>query len=1221
MDGFCDLTKQFKVTKTLRWEIIPVGKTAENMDANGFLSDDKDKHAAYQKVKSMADDYYRYFIDECLSKANLDWSPLAEKLGAFQSDTCLKNRRELDNEKGRMKKSVSELFMQDPRFKNLFCEKLLSELLPSESSDDELETLKIFKKFSGYFIGYYENRRNIFGTDKWVSIAFRVVDDNFSRHHSNCEIYQTIKEKYPEILEDVYRQGPEFRKIDFDILFSTKNYNKLVKQEDIEYYNLIIGGKTTSETEKLRGINEFLNLLHQKDSSFRKTAMSPLYKQILSKKDSASFKFKAFENETDMKSGIESFIESMNDSILLERSRDLFTNDDVDMEKIYIGKEGIPKLSKLKYDNWQVLGDLLRKSIIEDFGDSATKSQKIIDKKLDSKYFSVSEIDKAISLGVKPEEGVFKILYGALSANSDRVLSDLENPLLKATEQTTDYEGSIKRLLDSILEQRRLLSLFNVDPDLPRDPSFYGDYDSVFNDMQPIVPLYNMCRNFVTRSPISRNKIKMNFKNGYLANGWDLSKEKDYRSFIFKKDGQFYLGVQAPGASLSFPEQDSPSDASYWKMMYKLLPDPKKMLPKVFFSAKGLEKYRPDPAILNGYEAGLHKKGDNFDIDFCHELIDFYKVSIRKNSDWDVFDFEFKDACEYGDIEQFYADVEKQGYRLRFSPISHVIIDDCVDNGKLYLFKIYSKDFSEKSRGRPNLHTIYWRAAFSEENLRDVVVKINGEAELFFREKTNFKEIVEHSRGSILVNRTTRDGSTIPNEVYYELFRYANGFITQLSERAKEYEDCICTHKAPYTIRKDRRFTEDKMLFHISLTLNYKLLKPKNINNKIIDKIRKEKELMVLGIDRGERNLIYYSLIDSSGKIVEQNSLNIIDDVNYWEKLDVRENDRQDSRKNWTSIKNIKNLKEGYVSQAVNKVCRLAIQNNALIALENLNYGFKRGRFKIEKQVYQTFERMLIEKLQYYVDKSVENPRAIGGVLNALQLAPPLDSLREIPKQCGIVFHVTPSYTSSIDPTTGFVNLFVTSIVDTVEKRRDFLSRMKGIRYSASDNMFGFEFDYRDFDTKNQDYTNKWTVYTNGTRYRFDIHNKKYVETNPTREISDALKEHSVDYSNGEDLRQRIIDDSDLSKRIFYAFVNTVTMRSSDKDSDVIVSPVKNHEGVFFRSDESVRDLPVDADANGAYHIALKGLQMVRSIIDSKPEDYKIPNLDLKSWFEFAQKG
>ena len=46
-----------------------------------------------------------------------------------------------------------------------------------------------------------------------------------------------------------------------------------------------------------------------------------------------------------------------------------------------------------------------------------------------------------------------------------------------------------------------------------------------------------------------------------------------------------------------------------------------------------------------------------------------------------------------------------------------------VDEGRLYLFQIYNKDFSmkKKEKGTDNLHTLYWKALFDEKNLKDVV--------------------------------------------------------------------------------------------------------------------------------------------------------------------------------------------------------------------------------------------------------------------------------------------------------------------------------------------------------------------------------------------------------------------------------------------------------------------------------------------------------------------
>ena len=89
-----------------------------------------------------------------------------------------------------------------------------------------------------------------------------------------------------------------------------------------------------------------------------------------------------------------------------------------------------------------------------------------------------------------------------------------------------------------------------------------------------------------------------------------------------------------------------------------------------------------------------------------------------------------------------------------------------------------------------------------------------------------------------------------------------------------------------------------------------------------------------------------------------------------------REKTREYARKNWKSIGNIKELKEGYISGVVHEIAMLMVEYNAIIAMEDLNYGFKRGRFKVERQVYQKFESMLINKLNYFASKgkSVDEP-------------------------------------------------------------------------------------------------------------------------------------------------------------------------------------------------------------------------------------------------------
>ena len=76
-------TNLFQVHKTVKFDLRPIGKTAELINSNGFLvSDDKEKAMAYQVVKCLIDDYYqKEVIAPILDKIkdNEEWNGLLEK--------------------------------------------------------------------------------------------------------------------------------------------------------------------------------------------------------------------------------------------------------------------------------------------------------------------------------------------------------------------------------------------------------------------------------------------------------------------------------------------------------------------------------------------------------------------------------------------------------------------------------------------------------------------------------------------------------------------------------------------------------------------------------------------------------------------------------------------------------------------------------------------------------------------------------------------------------------------------------------------------------------------------------------------------------------------------------------------------------------------------------------------------------------------------------------
>jgi CRISPR-associated protein Cpf1 len=90
-------------------------------------------------------------------------------------------------------------------------------------------------------------------------------------------------------------------------------------------------------------------------------------------------------------------------------------------------------------------------------------------------------------------------------------------------------------------------------------------------------------------------------------------------------------------------------------------------------------------------------------------------------------------------------------------------------------------------------------------------------------------------------------------------------------------------------------------------------------------------------------------------------------------------------------------------------------------------------------------------------------------------------------------------------------------------------------------------------------------------------------------------------------------------------------MRNSvtNTEKDYMISPVANENGKFYNSENErekgknndgdwISELPVDADANGAYNIARKGLWIIKQIKESNDQK---PKLDItnKEWLFFVQ--
>jgi CRISPR-associated protein Cpf1 len=1005
--------------------------------------------------------------------------------------------------------------------------------------------------------------------------------------------------------------------------------------------------------------------------------MEKLYKQILSKTENG-FKIDAFNDPKEMADEIKEFYNKwfVNENIL-QKFKDCFKEYFIEenSDDIYIrGDEGVRKVLVHLYGGWSSIPEELKLCTGQDESEnvknkksfySIKEIQTIIDRDWEAKKKDL-EKQKGTSekIDLKPKNildyfNLFKNRYEIekdkygeieIAKRIEQTYSDVKPILDSQTEnvnlQDNDDKKKLQRFMDSLnsaalfikplyMKKKGKWLLDSVDYNI----DFYEEFNDLYQKLTGITKLYDKTRNYVTKKPYSTDTFKINFESSSFLSGWATDYEKN-GALLFIKGNQYYLGVVASKFTnddiANLTRNSELTDAV--RIIYDFQKPDNKNVPRLFIRSKGdkfapaVEKYNlPVNEIIDIYD------NDQFTTEYRKKdpivfrraltsLIDYFKEGFKKHESYKHYEFNWKSSGEYQDISDFYKDTASSCYMLHEEKINFSALLELANKGKIYLFEIYSKDFSSYSKGRPNLHTSYWKLLFSKENLNDLVLKLNGQAEVFFRPTRPFQTTV-HEKKQPINNK--------------------NPYTKQIKG----------TSTFDYDIVKDRRFTKDKFFLHCPITLNYKepdVPQEKDrksafcykFNSGINQYIREHlKDINLIGIDRGERNLLYYTVIDGKGNIIEQASFNTVENnyqsggneinikTDYHQLLAEKEKRRKDARQSWTTIENIKELKSGYLSHIVHKIALLMVKYNAIVVLEELNRGFKKGRFKVEKQVYQKFEKALIDKLNYLVFKD-RNAGDKGHYLNGYQLTAPFTGFDDIEKQrqTGFLFYIWPNYTSKIDPVTGFVNLLDTNY-KSVEKSQKFFKNFDNIRYNSNSDpeksYFEFTFCYKTFSEKKDEeikkwQTKPWTVCAAGKeRYRYDRDKKTYDCYDVTAELIKLFDKYGISYKNSENLVNIIAnkDDKAFFERLHFLLGLTLQLRHIYKDGneekDFILSPVMDKDGNFFDSRKARENQPKDADANGAFNIARKGLMVLNQIKGPAGKPDVIKNAD---WFDFAQK-
>ena len=1139
-----------------------------------------------------------------------------------------------------------------------------------------------------------------------TAIAYRVINENFPKFLSNCSIYQNIINKYPKLHGDCKNRINRslkselnyFKAKSIDHLFKIECYNQCLSQKGIDNYNTIVGGKKTPEGEKIQGINEKINL-HRQQSTIKRNELpncGMLYKQILSDRESHSFTLEGFESGTDVIQSIKELYKTLS-KINEDHKSSLFnqlwilltqlSENDIQMDKIYFNSDQLSALSIHLFGNWHTIKHALESYAMKEYKNK--KEQKSFSK---SDFFSFQSIHEAL-VHYKDQSDEFPILNVNTMKEGENYLlhyfKNIDKYLLQKIKETKKDDNvklqtknntipnimdtfynvfeaetrnyvqkksekqfskkemeAIKNFLDIVMDIIHLIKPMVLEKnkkkidDLDKDIDFYNRLENIFEGLKPVIKIYNQSRNYIATNKNRLKKIKINFEDSTLLDGWDVNKEADNLSVILRKKEQnrwlYYLGVMNTENKKifdyceNFDDQDKPrfidnkkelrrkiiinhNADHYEKMNYKLLPDPSRMLPKVFFSKKRKSYFNPSEEIEKIKKEKTYAKNDgkDFNKENCHKLVDFYKNSIQKHYDWKQFNFKFSRTENYKDISDFYHEVSAQGYGLSFDKIKSDYIQEKVKKGELYLFKIYNKDFSRFSKGNPNLHTKYFHLLFNNENLTDTVLKLNGKAEVFYR-KSSMKKKVTHLKNQPIQNKNPLNPKT------RSTFKY----------------DLI----------KDKRFTEDKFFIHIPIKLNFKSkgINSYQFNQKVCQLLKNNPDVNIIGIDRGERHLAYYSVVNQKGEILEQDSFNTIQNsyqnregdsvevkTNYHGLLEDREKERDRARKSWSKIESIKELKSGMLSHLVHKITKLMVHHNAIVIFEDLNPRFKNSRKKFEKQVYQKLEKALIDKLNYLVFKDSKHLTSPGGYLNAYQLTAPFETFSKIGTQTGFIFYTPAYYTSKVDPSTGFVSL-VYPKYQNIGKAQKLFKNFDKIYFDSKKGYFVFKYQDGKVNSSRKSETNAiWKVCTFGEdRYSYCKTSKSTKKVNVTEELKSLFKKYDIQFQNKPNLIEEICIQNEKSffERLIYFLRVTVQLRytnqsgTEDDEKDFILSPVADKKGRFFDSRKAKNNEPKNADANGAYHIALKGLLMLSHLHFSTSSDrLKITNIKNKEWFNFIQ--
>jgi len=388
MSIFDSFTHKYSLSKTLRFELKPIGKTLELIKQNKILEQDKFRDDNYHRIKFYFDLLHRRFLEDALPKIKLDYTDYYNNLNDYletkDEKTKYENYKKLKLSEDELRKHLVNKLNEiaedwkNTRYKTIklkdngikiFFENANLDILNLEFqtkpdvtdspdivfthpvSGEKTNLFEFFKGFHTYFVNFNQSRENFYSEkDDDTAIANRAINENLRRFCDNLLQYQHYSKEYTEagVTSDEAK------------LFKPDSYNSCLCQKGIDLYNKFLGIDPNATDNDSIGLNQKVNLYRQKTKS-KLPIFKPLYNQILGGKERKDRVIEITDDKSLLKA-LQSFAALNHEKISLAKvlMENFFNSpESFQLSSIYLNSGSLNTISYKWFRSWDTLRSIL----------------------------------------------------------------------------------------------------------------------------------------------------------------------------------------------------------------------------------------------------------------------------------------------------------------------------------------------------------------------------------------------------------------------------------------------------------------------------------------------------------------------------------------------------------------------------------------------------------------------------------------------------------------------------------------------------------------------------------------------------------------------------------------------------------------------------------------------------------------------------------------------